>query len=248
MLSAAKSLISALWGVYALAVSVTISLATTLLIAVLPGLDTRRRAARAGARLIFRASGIAMSVTELGSLPGGACVVVANHASYLDGIILTAALPPSFCFVIKREIKSVPLAHLLLRRLGSEFVERFDHRRGATDARRIMRKADGGEALVFFPEGTFRSEPGLMRFRTGAFAAAARADLPVVPVVIRGARAVLPAARWLPRRGPLEVIITSPLDGSILGPEHKARRLLHLARERILEHLGEPDLVPSVRE
>jgi 1-acyl-sn-glycerol-3-phosphate acyltransferase len=248
MQSAAKTLITALWGVYALAVFLTISLVTTLLVALLPELDTRRRAARAGARLIFRASGIAMKVTELGSLPDSACVVVANHASYLDGVILTAALPPRFCFVIKREIKSVPLAHLLLRRLGSEFVERFDRRRGATDARRIMRKADGGEALVFFPEGTFRREPGLMRFRTGAFAAAARADLPVVPVVIRGARALLPAARWLPKRQPLEVIITPPLDGSVLRAEHKASRLLGLSRERILQHLGEPDLAAPIRK
>lgn len=248
MESAAKSLISALWGIYALAVFITISLATTLLVALLPTLDKRRQAARAGARLIFRASGIALTVTELGSLPDSACVVVANHASYLDGIILTAALPPTFCFVIKREIKSVPLAHLLLRRLGSEFVERFDHRRGATDARRIMRKAHGGEALVFFPEGTFRPEPGLMRFRTGAFAAAARANLPVVPVVIRGSRAVLPSARWLPRRRPVEVIITPSLEGSLPGGEHKASRLLNLSRERILQHLGEPDLATSVRK
>jgi len=245
MRSAARTLISALWGVYALTVFTTVSLVTTLLVAVLPGLGTRRRVARAGARLIFAASGIRLTVTELGSLPDSACVVVANHASYLDGAILTAALPPSFSFVIKREIKSVPLAHLLLRRLGSEFVERFDRHRGATDARRIMRKAHGGEALVFFPEGTFRAEPGLMRFRTGAFAAAARADLPVVPVVIRGARAILPAARWLPRRGPLEVIITPPLDLSAVGPQHVAGRLLRLSRRRILQHLDEPDLAAA---
>ncbi len=242
MRNAARTLISALWGVYALAVFTAVSLTTTLLVAVLPRLGARRRTARAGARLIFAATGIGLTVTELGSLPDSACVVVANHGSYVDGVILTAALPPSFSFVIKREIKSVPLAHLLLRRLGSEFVERFDRHRGATDARRIMRKAHGGEALVFFPEGTFRAEPGLMRFRTGAFAAAARADVPVVPVVIRGARALLPAKSWLPRRGPLEVIITPPLDLSTQGPQHKARRLLSLSRERILQHLDEPDL------
>ena len=158
------------------------------------------------------------------------------------GVILTAALPPAFSFVIKREITSVPLAHLLLRRLGSEFVERFDRYRGASDARRIMRKAHDGEALVFFPEGTFRAEPGLMRFRTGAFAAAARSGLPVVPVVIRGARDILPAKRWLPRRQPLEVIITPPIDPADQGPLHQASALLSLSRARILEHLQEPDL------
>lgn len=239
-----RSLASAAWGLYALVVFGTVSLTTTLLVAVIPGLPRRRKLARGGARLIFRAIGVPLKVTSLAPLPDNACVVVANHASYVDGVILTAALPPSFGFVIKREIKSVPLAHLLLRRLGSEFVERFDRHRGASDARRIMRKAHGGEALVFFPEGTFQARPGLMRFRTGAFAAAARAGLPVVPVVIRGARSMLPSGRWLPRRSPLEVIITPVLCPSALGPEHKATRLLALSRQRMLEHLGEPDLRP----
>ncbi|MDH4031381.1 MAG: 1-acyl-sn-glycerol-3-phosphate acyltransferase [Chromatiales bacterium] len=236
--------VRAAWGVYALLVFATVTLATTFLVAVLPGLSNRRQAARLGARLIFFATGIPLDVSEIGKLPPEACVVVANHASYLDGVILTAALPPNFSFVIKREITSVPLAHLLLRRLGSEFVERFDRHRGASDARRILRKARDGEALAFFPEGTFTAEPGLQRFRTGAFAAAARAGMPVVPVIIRGARGVLPAKRWLPRRVPLEVIITEPIELSASQQGHRASRLLILSRKRILEHLEEPDLGP----
>ncbi len=236
--------VRAAWGGYALLVFATVTLATTFLVAVLPGLSNRRQAARLGARLIFFATGIPLDVSEIGKLPPEACVVVANHASYLDGVILTAALPPNFSFVIKREITSVPLAHLLLRRLGSEFVERFDRHRGASDARRILRKASDGEALAFFPEGTFTAEPGLQRFRTGAFAAAARAGMPVVPVIIRGARGVLPAKRWLPRRVPLEVIITEPIELSASQQGHRASRLLILSRERMLEHLEEPDLGP----
>ena len=42
-------------------------------------------------------------------LPQGQCVIVANHASYLDGLVMTAALPPRFGFVIKREMSRVPL-------------------------------------------------------------------------------------------------------------------------------------------
>mgnify|MGYP000721221297 CR=1 FL=1 len=64
------------------------------------------------------------------------------------------------------------LSPQVFARWKAEFVERFDRHRGASDARRIMRRAREGDALVFFPEGTFQAEPGLMRFRTGAFAAA----------------------------------------------------------------------------
>lgn len=239
--NAARKVLNFLWGIYALAVFAVVSVTTTLIVAVLPGLHARRWLARAGSRIIFLATGIDLTVREIGRLPPEACVIVANHASYLDGVILTAALPPSFSFVIKREITAVPLAHLLLRRLGSEFVERFDRYRGASDARRIMRKAHNGEALVFFPEGTFQAEPGLLRFRTGAFAAAARSRLPVVPVVIRGARDMLPAESWLPRRRSLQVIITPPI-GTADGETLSARDMLTLSRKRILEFLEEPDL------
>ena len=131
--------------------------------------------ARAAARLIFACTGMPLSVTTIGRLPDGACVIVANHASFLDGVILTGALPPRFGFVIKNEMRSTPIAGLLLRRLGSEFVDRSDKHKSASDARRIMRKTHAGEALIFFPEGTFRTAPGLGKFHNGAIATAARA-------------------------------------------------------------------------
>ena len=133
------------------------------------------------------------------------CIVVANHASYLDGVVLRATLPPCFSFVIKREMSSVPLAGTLLRRIGAEFVERGDRVRGARDARRLLRNAARGQALVFFPEGTFSTDVGLLRFHIGAFAAAVRADLPVVPIAIRGTRHCLPPGSIWPRPGTIEI-------------------------------------------
>ena len=43
-------------------------------------------------------------------LPDGACIIVANHASYVDGPLLFACLPPRFGFVIKKEASRIPLA------------------------------------------------------------------------------------------------------------------------------------------
>ena len=102
-------------------------------------------------------------------LPAGACVVVANHSSYLDGIVLYAALPPVFGFVIKREMSKVPLANLLLRRIGAHYVDRGRGQKSARDTRKLLKQAAAGGALAFFPEGTFDHEPGLLRFRSGAF-------------------------------------------------------------------------------
>jgi len=233
-----------LYGTYALTAVTIVAAICLLLLALTPGLQRRRRIARESARIAFAIAGIPLtsSGTELiGQRP---CVVIANHASYLDGMILTAALPPVFSFVIKREVTNVPFLHLLLRRIGSQFVERFDRHRGGVDARRILRAAEAGEALAFFPEGTFRRDAGLGRFHSGAFAAAARAGLPVVPVVIRGSRELLPAGAWLPRRGRLEVIVRPAIDTAGAASEAIVR-VRDASRRAILDLLEEPDLERS---
>jgi 1-acyl-sn-glycerol-3-phosphate acyltransferase len=212
---------------------------------VVPGLERRRRIARSASRIIFRLWGVPVDVTDLDKLPGSACIVVANHASYLDGIILTAALPPRFAFVIKQEMRSVPFAGYLLNRIGSEFVERNDRHRAGMDARRMLRKAHNGDALAFFPEGTFTREPGLKRFRSGAFVAAARAGLPVVPIVIRGAREILPDEALLPRPGRLEVRVTDPVGPRTERDNGAARALSRSSRRRMLDFIDEPDLEPE---
>ncbi|MEL7451591.1 MAG: lysophospholipid acyltransferase family protein [Pseudomonadota bacterium] len=229
------------YGAYALVVFVTVALSTTAVIAIIPGLERRRRLARGAARLIFRLVGMRLHVHGLKHLGSEPVVVVANHASYLDGILLTAVLPPRFSFVIKREVTQVPAVHLLLRKLGSHFVERDAGQKTAVDARRILRHAHSGDSMAVFPEGTFRTEPGLRRFRTGAFAAAIRAGLPVVPVIISGSRALLPSGSLLPRRGPLYVQVCEPITPA--GRDKEAlNALCNQSREVILAGLDEPDL------
>ncbi len=236
-----RSLARTTWGVYAWLLF-TALLGLALLAAILlPTLDWRRDATRGLARAFFVLAGLGFRVEGLQRLPPGPAVVVANHASYVDGPLLYAALPSRFHFVIKKEIVRVPLAGWLLRRLGHEFVDRHNKAESAKDARRILRAAVSGGSVVFFPEGTFTATPGLARFHSGAFVTATRAGMPVVPVVIHGARHVLPAEAYLPRRGPLRVEILPPLPAPA-GPDPVVA-LREGARAAILERLGEPDLV-----
>lgn len=239
-----KKIIYPLHGTYALAVFALIALLLIPVLVLLPGLAQRRGVARFAARAFFWLIGVPLSTEASHRIPGGASIVVANHASYLDGIILTAALPARFSFVIKKEMSRMPLAHLILRRIGSQFVERSDRNKGAADARRIFRTASNGEALAFFPEGTFHRSPGLGRFQNGAFVAAARARLPIVPVVIRGSRQVLPEGRWLPRIGCIEVRIQEPIaPGGLDAPG--VRELKRRSRASILQELDEQDLLKT---
>ncbi len=222
------------WG--ALLVAVTPAL---LALIVTPGRTRRRRVTRWFARAFFLSIGSPIRVEGETGLPDSACVVVANHSSYLDGIILTAALPARFTFVIKHEMARYPFAGFLLRRIGSEFVNRDDGRQKNQVTRRLFKAAESGDALAFFPEGTFDASRGLRRFQPGAFAAARRAGLPVVPVVIFGARDKLPAQAWLPAPGPLSITIGEPIEPD---QHDSARGLLAASREAILAKLDEPDL------
>lgn len=229
------------YALWAILVFLGVGISAALLM-VLPGIARRRAAARTCARAFLWLAAMPLKVLHGERLPAGQCVVVCNHASYLDGLVLTAALPPRFGFVIKREMSSVPFAGRALRRLGSEFVERFDRTQVAADARRVIRNAAQGHSLVFFPEGTFTPSPGLLKFHTGAFASAVRAGCPIVPAVLRGTRrALAPHSGW-PLPGPVEFEILTPLPVAPGAGSDAVPGLRDEARAAILSALGEPDL------
>jgi 1-acyl-sn-glycerol-3-phosphate acyltransferase len=247
LLQPARWLFEAIYGLYAVIVFLILGF-TAFLLMLIPGLNVtaRRGIAHGIARFFFVCAGIRIRTLNARALPLGQCVVVANHASYVDGVVLKGVLPARFSFVIKKEVSRVPLAGLLLRRIGSEFVDRFNRHAGGLDARRIIKAADAGQALAFFPEGTFLAEPGLGKFHTGAFVIAARARLPVVPVVIRGTRRILPSGRFLPRPGRIEIeVLPTIAIPAEVDSSAAATMIRDEARARILAALDEPDLGAS---
>ena len=210
-------------------------------------------ASRIGARLYARLTGTRLVVRGLENLPQEPCVLVVNHASYLDGISLVAALPGElaraghFSFVAKRELLDGFVSRIYLKRIGSDFVERFESQRGVEDVKQVAQSLRAGRSPVFFPEGTFSRIPGLTPFRMGAFVVAAEAGATVVPVGLRGTRSILRDGSRFPHRGTITVTIGEPI-----APEGKgwdaAIRLRNRARAEILRLCGEPDLAPGTAE
>ena len=193
------------------------------------------RVSHVAARILFRFTATPFEVRGLERLPSGPCVLVSNHASYLDGVILVAALPRPFAFVAKRELLDQIIPRVYLRRLGAEFVERFDASRSVADATRLAEAVAQRRSLAVFPEGTFVASPGLLPFHLGAFLAAARAGVPVVPVALRGHRELLPANTLWPKPARLEVEICEPLlaSGDTSDVFAAAVRLREAARRAI---------------
>jgi len=227
-----------LWGWLSFALACLFSLVVALIV---PGQHRRQRLVTWATKMVFVLARVNVTIRGYEHLPSGSCVVVANHASYIDGVLLNGYLPSRFGFVIKGEMRDIPVVHFLLRRSGSKFVERKETTGSSRDARQLVKAAQGGESLGFFPEGTFRHEPGVARFRAGAFMAAIKGDMPVVPIAISGSRKMLQSGKLLPRRAKLIIDILpaiAPGDEDFSSPRH----LAETCRQQILKVLDEPDL------
>ncbi|MEX2304498.1 MAG: AMP-binding protein [Bryobacterales bacterium] len=215
--------------------------ATWLLVVLLPRRPWRFAALRAAARLIFGALAIRVDVSGREHLPARGGILVSNHASYLDGLVLARALPNQFAAVAKKELLAHFVTRLFLQRIGALFVERFDTTGSVEDSRAVVTAARNGETILVFPEGTFTRMPGLLEFRMGAFVAAAASGLPLAPVTLRGTRSILRDGQWLPGRAPVHVEFSQPLHPG--GDNFEAAlRLRDEARKEILSRCGEPDL------
>jgi 1-acyl-sn-glycerol-3-phosphate acyltransferase len=205
-----------------------------------------RRAMTASTRLAVRlwllATGCRLRVRGLENLeqaPPGPLVFVANHASYLDPLLVIAALPDC-AFAVKREAMAWPVLGTIFRRLEHVPVERLDPKKSAASAERLRGVLEQGRSLLFFPEGTFARAAGLLPFRLGAFKLAAETGRPIVPVALVGTR------RWLrngvlARRADLELTVEPPLLASSIALSEVVR-LRDESAERIARRVGEPRL------
>jgi 1-acyl-sn-glycerol-3-phosphate acyltransferase len=132
------------------------------------------------AKVILAGHGV--EVRTHGRPPEGPAVLVANHVSYMDPLVVSAAAP---CISIaKGETADWPLIGKGLRALGVLFVRRGDAHSGAVTLRRALRALGGGATVLNFPEGTTSDGRQVGEFRRGIFGLAALAGVPVVPTRI----------------------------------------------------------------
>ncbi len=232
------------YGVYAwLAVGVFFP-AVGLLSLLVP--DRRRlwRLNHRAAGWLIRALRIPFSITWEADVDLSAPhIIVTNHCSYVDSAFIGAVLPELHLFVAKTELQRAPVLRAWLRRIGTIFIERFEPVQSVAGVGRLQEELAQGNSMVMFPEGTFTRASGLRPFRLGAFQAAVASGVPVIPVTLRGTRAVLRDGQWLLRRLPVSAVVGRPLRASPADDRFTAAvRLRDLAREQILAACGEPDL------
>lgn len=169
-----------------------------------------------------------MSGSESVPLSGGA-LIAANHRSYLDPLVLCAALHRPATFVAMKELFDVPLLGSLLR----PYCIPVD--RGRPLPSTVKEAVSGlvrGDLVVIFPEGGIRTEEERADLKRGTVAIARLSRAPVIPARIDGTDRALPPASRLPRCSRVSVSFSPPLDpGCLRSPEDMSRLIAAALRE-----------------
>lgn len=151
--------------------------------------------------------------------PGRSYIVVSNHQSQFDIPVIYGFSGLDLCWVMKAELKRVPLIAQGCRAIGHVFVDRSEPDQARAEINRLAQRLQEGTGILFFAEGT-RSRTGkLLPFKKGAFRVAIDRQLPVLPVTVIGTSDILPPASLRVRPGRARLIIHTPISTAGLDAE-----------------------------
>ena len=144
--------------------------------------------------------------------PSQSYVVISNHQSHFDILVLYGWLGIDFRWVMKQELRSIPGLGAACEKLGHIFIDRSDHQAAVESINAAREQITEGTSVLFFPEGT-RSDDGLLRrFKKGGFRLAIDAELPILPVTVSGTCDVLPARLYDLRPGRATLVFHKPVS------------------------------------
>jgi 1-acyl-sn-glycerol-3-phosphate acyltransferase len=171
---------------------------------------------------------------------GRATLLVGNHASFLDPMVMLAVFPGSARFVLKRELGRVPFVGWHCKLSGHFLLDRASARAGQEVVDRAVDRARAhGLSLIVFPEGTRSADGRLQDLKAGAFQMALGGGLPVQPVALLGTHDVWPRGGTPRRSGEVLVRVGEPIDTEGLEGSVGRKRLADRTREALLS-LGVP--------
>ena len=201
--------------------------------------DMQHQVARVWSRMLLTIAGVEVRLYGLEKLNGHeSCILVANHQSYLDTPLVMGNIPLQFRFFANEGLFHVPFLGTHLRRAGHLPVVSGDPRaslRSIQDAARLLRQRS--ISVLLFPEGG-RTLERMRKFKEGAAYLAIKSGLPVVPLGIRGTRAVLPMGSVCFRPTIVELHVGCPVPTDGLKMQDR-EALTHLLEEKVGDLCGE---------
>ncbi|MFZ5757190.1 MAG: lysophospholipid acyltransferase family protein [Pseudomonadota bacterium] len=147
--------------------------------------------------------------------PGQSYLIAANHLSHIDILALYATPGLDLRFVMKQELRKVPVIGVVCAGLGYIYVNRSNRHEAVRSLNAAKpRLTSDGASVIFFPEGTRSVDGRLHDFKKGAFVTARDMNLPILPVTLRGSDGVLPAKTLGLLPGRVDVIIHRPISAA----------------------------------
>jgi len=142
----------------------------------------------------------------------GPFVIVANHSSLLDGFVLVSSVNPKVTFMSAAYLFKMPFVGNILRGVGAIPVQGK-----GSDIKLIkeaMKVLQAGGVLGIFPEGRITNGKDSFSAKAGAAYLAIKADVPIIPMAIKGANKVLPLGAKFPKLNKIEVKIGKSISCS----------------------------------
>jgi 1-acyl-sn-glycerol-3-phosphate acyltransferase len=239
-----RRILQTLYSIYALLVFTLWIVTSWIAVYFAPSRRAAARITTSALRAYFTVIGCRVQVRGREHLAGaGARVLVCNHTSYADVLVLLSAIGADYQFVAKSEARKIPFIGTFLRKLGHFAIDRRNPRARLRQFAQIEGALRRGQSVLLFPEGTFTRQEGVRPFHIGAFKAAVHTRCPIVPMALRGTRQLLRDGSYLPRRSTVTLTICPPMEpANVAGnPEWKEMaRLRDAARQAISQYAGEP--------
>lgn len=166
-------------------------------------------------------------------------VIIFNHQSALDLLILTYILPPRSTAITKKEFIYIPFINLALWSAHYIFLDRSNRSRAVQALSKLPEWIrEEKRSLLISPEGTRTPTGKLLPFKKGAFRIALDGHFDIYPLVIDGAFDLWPKQRFLPKPGVVRVECLPPVSTADWSVEELDGRIREI-RERYLGVLGE---------
>jgi 1-acyl-sn-glycerol-3-phosphate acyltransferase len=166
----------------------------------------------------------------------GAALIVCNHLSLVDPLVVGFAAGRIVCYMAKVELFRTPIVGFLIRQVGAFPVDRA--KPDANTMRTALTVLKDGELLGMFPEGTRSTSGDLLAFRAGALRIAARARTQIIPAAVHNTHKALPPRKWV-RPARIGITFGPPIDISELFDRNDRGEALDRALENLRDRIHE---------
>jgi 1-acyl-sn-glycerol-3-phosphate acyltransferase len=146
--------------------------------------------------------------------PDKSYIVVSNHQSQYDILLVYGWLKLDLKWVMKQELRKIPGIGIGCEKAGHIFVDRRNPKQARKAIGEALDRMGKGVGILFFPEGTRSHDGHLLSFKKGAFRLAAEQNLPLLPITLVGTRDVLPAKSLRLFPGPIKMVIHPVIDAA----------------------------------